>query len=348
MASQRMTRQDKAQWQRLCAMAERLDRLDPWQWMSAADCFGMMLPGLQEPCFVVFGGQSKEFRNVRFLLGWKAFYDLVTRLADPAKQAATWLLEIRMIELLFVSADLLFEHEQKFLKSLKREAGSTCGTPIFRSIIPGFHPWLPDAKERDILEIALYQVFGMAMRVESDGMLLKDRFPREILMRKQDAQGVWQDTWIPVKEVGDEEVEVRIESKRLKALRAKPMRPVTVQLDLVFTPLTIRPDGQRPQTAYVLLAVDAQTGLIIAGDLFQATEGIAQMWAQIPERLLEIFDKLGGCPEAIEVNGDRMANLLRPLGEFLPFKMVRRERLAMLEKARENLSEYMTQREAKG
>ncbi len=348
MASQRMTRQDKAQWERLCAMAERLDRLDPWQWMSAADCFGMLLPGVEEPCFVVFGGQSKAFRNVRFLLGWKAFYDLVTRLADPAKQAATWLLEIRMIELLFVSADLLFEHEQRFLEALKREAGSTCGTPIFRSIIPGYHPWLPDAKERGILETALYQAFGLAMRVESDGMLLKDRFPREILMRKQDAQGVWQDTWVPVKEVGDEEVEVRIESKRLKAIRVKPLRPITVQLDLVFTPLTIRPDGQRPQTAYVLLAVDAQTGLIIAGDLFQATEGIAQMWARIPERLLEIFDKLGGCPETIEINGDRMANLLRPLGEFLPFKMVRRERLAMLEKARENLSEYMTQREAKG
>ena len=348
MVSLKMTRQDKAQWQRLYALAERLDKLDPWQWMGAADCFGMMLPGMDEPCFAVFGGQSKTYRNVRFLIGWKAFFDLVTRLADPSKQVATWLLEIRMIELLFVSEDLLFEHEQKLLGALKRTADSTCGTPVFRSIIPGYHPWLPDAQERGMLEAALYQAFGMAMRVESDGQLLKKRFPREILMRKQDAQGMWQDTWSPVKAVGDEEVEVRIESKRLQEFKAKPLRPVTVQLDLVFTPLTIRPDGQRPQTAYVLLAVDAGTGLIIAGDLLQATEGISQMWAQIPERLLEIFDRLGGCPATIEINGDRMANLLRPLGEFLPFKMVRRERLAMLEKARENLSEYMIKKETKG
>jgi len=348
MTLQRISREERAQWQRLYALAERLDHLDPWQWMSVADCFGMLLPGQAEPCFVVFGGQSKAFRSVRFLLGWKAFYDLVTRLADPAKQIPTWLLEIRMVELLFVSDDLLFDYEKKFLGAFKRKTDTTCGTPVFRSIIPGYHPWLPDKSERDLLETMLYQAYGMAMRVESDGMLLKSRFPREILMRKQDAQGVWQDLWSPVKEVGDEEIEVRIESKRLEAIREKPLRPGTVQLDLIFTPLTIRPDGERPQTAYVLLAVDAKTGLILAGDLFQATGGVAQMWAQIPERLLEIFEKLGGCPETIEINCDRMANLLRPLGEFLPFKMVRRERLAMLEKARENLSEYMTNLGSKG
>lgn len=344
-ASRRMTRQEKEQWKRLYGMAERLDQLDPWQWMGVADCFGLEIPGLEEPCFVVFGGQSKAFRNIRFLFGWKAFYDLVTRLADPSKQVATWLLEIRMIELLFVSEELLFEHEKKFLSQLRRKADGACSTPVFRSIIPGYHPWLPDEGEREVLEPILYQAFGMAMRVESDGLLLKSRFPRDILLRKQDAKGVWQDTWSPVKEVGDEEVEVRIESARLKEVRAKPLRPMTMQLDLVFMPLTIRPDRQRPQTAYVLLAVDAQTGMIVAGDLCQATEGIAQMWSQIPERLLEIFSRLGGCPAAIEICGDRMANLLRPLGEFLPFKMVRRERLAMLEKARDTLSDQMLKRD---
>jgi len=345
MASLKMTGDEKAQWQRLYAMAERLDQLDPWQWMGAADCFGIDVQGWDEPCFVIFGGQPKEFRNIRFLVGWKAFYDLVTRLADPAKQVATWLLEIRMIELLFVNETLLFEHEQTFLKKLKRQPGEACTTPVFRSIVPGYHPWLPEARERDLLETVLYQAFGMAMRVEADGMLLKTRFPREILMRKQDAKGVWQDAWTPVKEVGDEEVEVRIESKRLQALRNLPLKPIVLQLDLMFTPMQILPEGQRPQTAYVLLAVDAQSGFIVAGDLLQATEGIAHMWAQIPERLLEIFDRLGGCPSAIEIGTDRMANLLRPLGEFLPFKMVRRERLAVLDAARENLSAFISRQE---
>ncbi|MEI7902897.1 MAG: hypothetical protein WCK89_21845, partial [bacterium] len=208
MAAPKMTRQEKAQWQRLYAMAGRLDQIDAWQWMGIADCFGVEVPGWDEPCFVIFGGQSKAYRNVRFLLGWKAFYNLVTLLADPAKQVPAWLLEIRMLELSFVSGDLLFEHEQKLLATLKRQADATCATPVFRSIIPGYHPWLPENRERDLLEVVLYQALGMAMRVEADDLLLKTRFPREILMRKPEAQGVWKDVWSPVKEVGDEEVDV--------------------------------------------------------------------------------------------------------------------------------------------
>ncbi len=341
MADSKMLPDQRDQWLRLYELAEKLDRLDPWQWMEPADCFGISLPGWEEPCFVIFGGQSKAFRHVRFLLGWKAFYDLVTRLADPAKQIATWLLEIRMIELLFVSKDLLFEHELTFLNKLKRKADGTFSTPVFRSIMPGYHPWLPDERERALLEAALYQVLGMTLRSEADSAFLRERFPGEILMRKLNAKGEWQDAWEKVKNVADEEVEVRIEARRLQAIAERPLRKVTMQLDLVFTPLTIRPDGQRPQTAYVLLAVDAASGYILSGELLQATEGIATMWSQIPGRLLSIFEQLGGCPECIEIGNDRMANLLRPLSEHLPFKMVRHEKLQMLEKARENLSAFI-------
>ncbi|NLF98573.1 MAG: hypothetical protein GX565_00315, partial [Lentisphaerae bacterium] len=105
--------------------------------------------------------------------------------------------------------------------------------------------------------------------------------------------------------------------------------------------------GVRPQTAYVLLAVDAVSGMIIAEELFLATDGISRMWAAIPERLLALFKRLGGCPETIEIDCDRMANLLRPLGEFLPFKMVRRERLNALESAREKINAYMKKGEPK-
>jgi hypothetical protein len=341
MASGRMTFDERDQWRRLFAMAEKLERLDPWPWMGAADCFGIAVPGWEEPCFVAFGGQSQSLHSVRFLLGWKAMFDLFSRLADPAKQVDAWLLEIRMIELLFVNRPLLFEHEVALLKRLRRSADDGSVTPILRSLVPGYHPWVPDARERALLEVALYQAYGMAMRVESDGMLLKSRFPSHVLIRKPQAGGLWRDVWTKAKEIGDEEVDVRIEAARVESLGRRPLRPVTLQLDLVFTPLRVHPEGIRPQTAYVLLAVDAATGFIVTGELFQATEGIANMWAQIPERLLELFERQGGCPAAIEIGSDRMANLLRPLSELLPFKMVRRERLAALEKAREHMSAFL-------
>lgn len=338
----RLTRAEKAQWLRLYAMADRLDRLDPWPWMGAADCFGVELPGSEEPCFVVFGGDSGKFRSVRFLLGWKALYDFVTRLADPAKRSVpTWMLEIRMLELLFVGEELLFEHEGALLRALKRPTDETFSTPVFRSILPGYHPWTLDELERALVEVALYQAYGMAMRVEAEPQMLRDRFPEAIWMRKQCADGAWQDAWVPVREIHDEEVEVQIDSSALETVRKKPLGALTLQIDLVFMPLRLLPRGKRPQTAYVLLVVDAASGHIFSGELLQATEGIARMWAEIPGRLLKLFAETGGCPATIEICGDRMANLLRPLGEWLPFRMVRREKLAMLERAREQMSAFM-------
>lgn len=347
MAKQKikLTKVEKAQWRELYALAERLDQLDPWQWMDMADCFGLAMPGMEEPCFVVFSGESGKLRSLRLLLGWKALYDFMTKISNRANQAEPWLLEIRMIELIFASDDLIFRHEADFLKSMKIKTGDAFGIPVFRSIIPGYQPWLPDQAECGLVAAALYQAFGMAMRVENEAKLLKERFPAQILVRKQDAKGAWQDGWMPVKELADEEVEVHIESHWLEALKQGALVPVTVQVDLAFMPMTIQAGQQRPQTAYVLLAVDAEKGMILSGEVLQATEGIAKMWAQVPERLLELFGRLGGCPAVIEVKSDRMANLLRPLEEFLPFKMVRRERLGMLSKAYDSLGEYITRDE---
>ena len=345
MATQRMTRQEKAQWRRLYDLADRLDRLSPWSWMSVADCFGLLFHGMEEPCFVIMGGQPKTFRHIRVLRGWKAFYDLMSRLSDTSRQTPAWLLEIPMFELLFIDEGALFEHERELFAAIKRLPDAGANTPVFRSIRPGYHPWLPDGEERTLLESALYQAFGMAMRVESDGMLLKSRFPREILLRKQDAQGEWHDAWQPVKQIADEEVEVHIGVQSVRDLATKPLWPVTVQIDLVLSSFVLAGKEKRPQTVYVLMVVDAVSGLPLAEETLSAVKGIAQMWSELPVRLLDIFTRLGGCPETIEVGSDRMANLLRPLGEMIPFKMVRRERLATLEKAREKIGESMRSQE---
>ncbi len=341
----KMSRVEKERWRELYTLARRIGRLDPWQWMDVSDCFGISLPEMEQPCFVTFNGESGVLRSVRMLLGWKALYEFMTKISDSAHQSEPWLLEIRMIELVFANAGLLFKHEEAFLRSMRIKAGEEFNTPVFRSVIPGYQPWLPDQEERGVVSTALYQAYGMAMRAENDAKLLKAHLPGQVLVRRQDADGDWQDAWMPVQEIADEEVEVSIDSDGLATLKKKPLIPVSLQLDLAFMPMTIQSAGERPQTAYLLLAVDADNGMIISGEVMQAADGIARMWGQVPVRLLEIFKKLGGCPAVIEVKSDRMANLLRPLEEFLPFKMVRRERLGMLAKAYRSLGEHITRGE---
>jgi hypothetical protein len=333
---------EQKRWRELYSLAGRIDELNPWQWMDVADCFGISLPDMQEPCFVTYNGEPGKLRSVRMLLGWKALYDFMTKISDKASDGDPWLLEIRMIELVFVNDVMIFKHEQEFLDSMRIKVGAEFKTPVFRSIVPGYHPWLPDRSEIELISTALYQAYGMAMRVESDALLLKEHLPRQVLIRRKDDACDWQEEWVPMQQIADEEVEVSIASSLLGALSKRPLLPAVVQIDLAFIPMTIQPGGQRPQTTYLLLVVDANNGMILSGEIMQAMEGIAAMWGQVPVRLLTIFKKLGGCPEVIEIKSDRMANILRPLEEFLPFKMVRRERLNMLTKAYESLGEHIT------
>ena len=132
MATFDLSSSAEARWQRLFALAARLDELCPWEWMGVADCFGLLFPEQKEPCFVVFGGSPKTFRHVRFLMGWKAFYDMITRLAAPSKQTPTWLLEIPMIEMLFVEPASLFDHEREFYEALERPLKSGPDNVVFR------------------------------------------------------------------------------------------------------------------------------------------------------------------------------------------------------------------------
>jgi len=81
--------------------------------------------------------------------------------------------------------------------------------------------------------------------------------------------------------------------------------------------------GERPQLLYVLALVDAATGRAEHVELLQALEGMRAMWRQVPERLVEVWSQQGSCPREVRVRSERMMNLLRPLTEKIPFRLVR-------------------------
>ncbi len=334
-----MRKVERNQWLRLYQLADKIKALKAWEWMGIQDCFGVMTNEMHEPCTVLFCNSESSGFDIRFMIGWKSFYDMVIHLAKPALQEPSFLLELRFVNLLFLESAQMGEHEQAVLDAIGRKPDAEGKSPVFRSFIPGYHPWQPDSHERDLLEDAMYQTLGMVLRVESNGDLLKPRFPHELLIREKRESGEWHDRWVRVKNPVNEEVEVSVEKRRIYALRGKPLLPITVQMDLILTSLAVQTlKNKRPQTTYVLLLVDVSSGKIYSGELMHATEGVPQMWGHIPERLLSIFEQMNGCPSTIELRSDRMANLMRPLSELLSFKMVRRERLSVLEYVAEGLN----------
>jgi hypothetical protein len=366
-----MTQSEKEQWGKLFGLADRIWRLSPWGWCRPGECFGIWPVGRDEPCIAIFcEGVDTKTRIIRYALGWQAFFDFLTRAQSQTKPVATWMLEIPMLELLYLNGRMLFAQEKVLLDSLKRPFDSDKNdVPVFRSIKPGYHPWLPDAVERVTLEQLLYQTYGMILRLEEQpDLLLGER--GKLLILRQGSDGLWKDEWVAPPRFEEEGVEIRLKAELLEKLKRQPLKPVTIQLNLQFMPILVgvelkRPSGTpgadhpevvpvpaaeapRPSTAYMLIAVDVKSGDVFYEGLLHATEGIAKMWGEVPERILELFDQIGGCPEAIEVSGERMTNLLRSLEVYLPFKMVLRERLKLLDAVADQLSRKLLKRMSDG
>lgn len=332
-----MKTEEKKLWLDLYHKINEVAKLAPWEWLRPIDLFGIQPEGKQEPIFAwidkrLLGGLP----CVRFLLGWNAVNEMLTRVQSPQKPVASWLLEIPALEVLFLTSKQQYDFECRLLKQLgiQPSAENEC-VPVFRSIRPGFQPWKPDSEERELFSVLLYQTLGVLLRAEQNKELLTSHFPEKMLVVRQGEDGKWRDTWEPVPPYEDKGIAVRLPSFFIQQFqRLKLLSQTTVQLDFLSAPTPLpRHPRKRPPFHNLLFFVDTKTRKFFHGPFISGEGGIEDMWNQLPFYLLALFQDLGGCPGAIEVKGERIANFFRALEIYLPFKLVHRTQLQLLDDA---------------
>ncbi|MBQ7188095.1 MAG: hypothetical protein IJR99_01630 [Kiritimatiellae bacterium] len=336
-----MKTEEKKQWLDLYHKINEVAKLTPWEWLRPVDIFGIQPIGREEPIFAwidkrLLGGLP----CVRFLLGWNAINEMLTRVQSPQKPVVSWLLEIPALEVLFLTNQQQYDYERRLLKQLRKQppTENECA-PVFRSIRPGFLPWKPDPEERELLSVLLYQTLGVLLRTEQNKELLTSHFPDKMLVIRQREDGTWRDTWEPVRTYEDKGIAVRLPSHFIQQFQQlRLLSQTTVQLDFLPIPTQFpRYPRKRPPIRNVLILVDTKTEKLSYGPLISGQEGIETMWNQLPCCLLTLFQNLGGCPGSIEVKGERIANFFRALEIYLPFKLVRRTNLQILDEALQRL-----------
>lgn len=314
-------------WRRLYDLADRLKSLAPWQWMDEDAFFGVEATGAQEPLLVSFLGGHGDYLACVAYQGWMALRDIQ---AVQNSEGSTEISEVEIphLQAIFTSRHFVDEAERHLLRALERRYRGRRDWPIFRSFQPGYLPWPLTAAEAAQLTDVLRQALGVALRVEDDPALLR-RHEREYLVRVRGAaDGAWQDVWRAMPDVATPELLVGMDAAAVKALHARRKPGACVEVDLALTSGSLQPaPGARPQSMYALAVVDAETGQAYGVEVMQALEGVAAMWAEVPDRLVKIWGQMEACPRQVEVRSDRMMNVLRPLTELLPFRLTRRDRL---------------------
>jgi len=333
----------RSTWKDLYELARCVNELAPWKWMSEADVFGIQLPDTGETIFVSVMGMLDEYRCIAVypsVRAVRAFWQLQSHEGALDDR----LLEIPQIHLSFEGSSALEPQDHQILKSLGLKfKGPNC--PIFRSYRPGFVPWFLEAGEAEMLRVAVQQLLDVAPRARDDSSLLWPEDDSDTCLIRVPRGPAGAQTWLDeFREVPPEKPDVKyikLDSHQVRNFRGLPAMKNAVEMDCFLIHARMDGNGGRPKIPYMWIAVDAQTGVIITQDLMTVETTVADLWAEMPGRVMDAFVQVGMRPTCAVVRPGPLAVVAEALSKVLGFELRVKEQLPSLDQAKQSLKRFM-------
>jgi hypothetical protein len=129
-------------------------------------------------------------------------------------------------------------------------------------------------------------------------------------------------------------VSIPIDPHVVDDLHRLPITRITLELD-VFNMLTPTLDESgRPFLPYILLMVDAKTGMIVGQEMFKPEPDLDSIFLRTPNAILtQCLKMLQKRPSTLRVSEEYLFNMLEPIFKPLGIKIVLREELPALDMA---------------
>lgn len=331
-------------WGRLYAAAAQIKTLAPWQWMSETDNFGVRSPDTGEIGFVSVMGTLGEHLAVAMYQGARGLYGLLAMSeAEPPGPPPEMLLEIPQLQASFEDREHITKQDRDVMNKLGLKFRGRQAWPHFRSYRPGFMPWYLDQAEARWLTHALEQTLDIAPRFQADENLLYPGDDTSYLVRSPRRSGAtltWIDEIVDVPPPAPIAIPIQVNQSELEYLkRLKPSRD-KVEMDIFWTPSTIG-DADRPYYAYLLLIVDAKSGMIIGQDILAPLPSLEHMWGRIPQTVISNLARLQMLPGEIRIGSPLLKSLIEPWCKELRVKLSLVDRLPNLEYARASFMSFL-------
>jgi hypothetical protein len=326
------------EWGRLYAAAGRVKEMAPWKWMMEDDVFGVRNPERDEIGFVSVMGSGGEHFAVALYQGAVALYDfLALREADSVEAARV--LEIPQLQASFEDRGRLEKGDRDAIKNLGLKFRGSNSWPMFRNYAPGMFPWFLTSSEARFLTTALEQLLDVAPRVYDDEDVLCGEEGDEFLVRVprvEKARLVWEDKIMRVPEPElKKAAPAPLDPQLLGSLKQLPEVTNVIEIELTMLPMPVREKKDRPFFPYLLMLVDASSGVILGNDMLQPLPSLDAMRAEFPTKVAEHLLQLGVKPLKITVRTETTARSLAPLAEELGIRIKMSPRLPALDEAME-------------
>ena len=330
------------EWGRLYAAAGRVKEMAPWEWVMEDDVFGVRNPERDEIGFVSVMGAGGEHFAVALYQGAAALYDFLA-LSEASRDGtadgagAERILEIPQLQASFEDRGHLRKEDRDIIKKLGLKFRGAKNWPIFRNYAPGMFPWFLTSSEARFLSVALEQLLDVAPRVRDDEDILFGEEDDEFLVRiprVEKARLVWEDKIMRVPEPEEKDAApAPLDPQLLESLRQLPEVTNVIEIELTMMPMPVREKKDRPFFPYLLMLVEASSGVILGNDMLQPLPSLDAMRAEFPIKVAEYLLQLGVKPLKIAVRTETTARSLAPLAEGLGIRIKLSPRLPALDEA---------------
>src|SRR5215510_6592717 len=326
------------EWGRLYAAAGRVKEMAPWKWMMEDNIFGVRNPERDEVGFVSVMGSGGEHFAVGLYQGAVALYDFLA-LSEAESVEAERVLEIPQLQASFEDRGRLEKEDRDVIKKLVLKFRGAHSWPMFRNYAPGMFPWFLTSSEARFLTTALEQLLEVAPRVRDDEDVLRGEEDDEFLVRVprvENARLVWEDKIMRVPEPElKKAAPAPLDQQLLESLKQLPEVTNVIEIGLTMLPMPVREKKDRPFFPYLLMLVDASSGVILGNDMLQPLPSLDAMRAEFPTKVAEHLLRLGVRPLRVTVRTETIARSLAPLADELGIRIKLSPMLPALDEAME-------------
>lgn len=327
------------EWKDLYSAAINFKKLKPWEWMWDDDIFGVFNPENDEIGYCCVMGNAGEHFALGVYLGTEGL-DKILKIqsGEILPDITETLFDHKCLMASFEDRKYIENQDYEIIRKLKLKFRGRNEWPLFRSYLPGYHPWYLNQSEAKFLTLALEQAIVICKRFKEDSKLLTPPESDQYLVRVPKKDGSkWEDEWLKPAEPEKKEIMMgKVDEDALEYLQNLKHQGVW-EADFYNIPEAVQDQkDERPYYPYSILWGETESGIIL-------NVGVAEpnQWAPVLlEKFQEIANNIQSLPQEIMVKKEELFILLKPVTSKLGIELRRVPYLKALDEVRETMGHF--------
>lgn len=264
-------------WKELYETAINFGKLQSWNYFWDTDLVAIYLEGATEPVFCSIMGRAGSCYGICVYEGWRGLgdFEMVSTSQEYGMPTEYVMYEQSSLTCYWGDREETSAQQRRVIKELDLKFRGKGKWIYFNSYKPRYTPYIPDAREAQVLLDTLKNLF-MVVRAVKEDRLHCDFDNKEILWRKFDEKSGEYLTWaapIPIPAQKSYPLVELHDDILKKKLKDKPYNDAEIMLDFVYTNTAVRDKKyDRPANPLLFIAFDVLEDQIITMNLLDVAD----------------------------------------------------------------------------